>query len=90
MKDDLFSFGSTIYTIITGQYPFQELPSDEVAERYKAHEFADVTAITCGEIINRCWRCEVESAQEIYDFIQAEIKLLCKSCYSSLYFIVVM
>jgi serine/threonine protein kinase len=90
VKDDLFSFGSTIYTIITGQYPFQELPSDEVVERYKAHEFADVTAITCGEIINRCWHCQVESAQEIYDFIQAEIQLLCKSCYSSLYFIIVM
>jgi len=79
VKDDLFSLGSTIYTIITGQYPFQELPSDEVIERYKAHEFPDVTGITCGEIIDRCWRCEVDSAQDIYDFIQAEIKLPCKS-----------
>ncbi|KFY25701.1 hypothetical protein V493_04496 [Pseudogymnoascus sp. VKM F-4281 (FW-2241)] len=53
VKDDLFSFGSTIYTIITGRYPFQEVPSDEVEERYKAQEFPDVTGIMCGEIISR-------------------------------------
>lgn len=77
VRDDLFSFGSTMYTIITGQYPFQELPSDEVVERYKAHEFPDVTGIMCGEIIDQCWRGEVDSAQQIYDFVEAKIKLPC-------------
>lgn len=84
VKGDLFSFGSTIYTIITSQYPFQEVSSDEVIERYKAHEFPDVTGIMCGEIISRCWRCEVDSAQEIYDSIQAEIELPYKSYYSEI------
>jgi serine/threonine protein kinase len=77
IQDDLYGFGSTIYSIMTGQYPFQELPSNEVEKLYKAHKFPDVTGIPCGEIIERCWRCEFVSAQEIYDLIQAEM-LSCK------------
>ena len=77
VQDDLYGFGSTIYSIMTGQYPFQELPSNEVEKLYKAHKFPDVTGIPCREIIERCWRCGFISAQEIYDLIQAEI-LSCK------------
>jgi len=74
VQDDLFAFGSTIYTIITGLYPFQEMNSDEVIKRYEAHEWADVTGILCGEMIERCWRCEITSAQEIYDATREKIK----------------
>ncbi|RDL36157.1 Uncharacterized protein BP5553_06769 [Venustampulla echinocandica] len=74
IQDDLYGLGSTIYTIMTAGYPFQELPSDKVIERCKAHEFPDVTGAACGPIIERCWRCEVASAQEIYDFVEAETK----------------
>ncbi|KAH6715967.1 kinase-like domain-containing protein [Leptodontidium sp. MPI-SDFR-AT-0119] len=77
VEDDLYGFGSTIYSIMAGQYPFQELPSDEVEGLCKDHEFPDVTGIPCGEIIERCRRCGFVSAQEIYDIIQAEI-LSCK------------
>lgn len=79
VQDDLFGLGSTIYTIMTGHYLFEELPSDEAEKRNKTHEFADVTGIYCGEIIERCWHSEVISAQEIYSFIQdTEMKLACE------------
>lgn len=74
MKDDLFSFGSTIYMTITGQYPFQELHSDDVVELFEAHSFPTVAEITCGKIINQCWRGEVGSAQTVCDFIRTEMK----------------
>jgi serine/threonine protein kinase len=65
VQQDLYSFGSTIYNIMTGKPPFQELPSDKVRELYKGHQFPDVTGLLCGEIIERRWRCEIASAQEI-------------------------
>ena len=74
IQDDLFAFGSTIHTIVTGLYPFQEIDSDEVIKRYEAQEWPNVTGILCGGIIERCWRCEIASAQEIYDTIQEKIK----------------
>ncbi|MCJ1248686.1 hypothetical protein MMC30_005904 [Trapelia coarctata] len=70
VQDDLFGLGSTIYFIMTGQYPFQELSSDEVEDNYRAHRFPDVTNIECGNIIKRCWHSEVASAQGIREFTQ--------------------
>lgn len=79
VQNDLYGLGSTIYSIMTGRYPFQEVGSDEVEKLYKAHNFPDVTRILCGEIIERCWRFEVVSAQEICNFVRdMEIKQLCK------------
>ncbi|OBT41073.1 hypothetical protein VE00_10300 [Pseudogymnoascus sp. WSF 3629] len=77
VKDDLFSFGSTIYMIITGHYPFQELDSNDVIELFEAQNFPSVAEIICGEIINQCWRGEISSAQTVCDFIQTEMKELC-------------
>lgn len=70
IQEDLYALGSTIYCIMTSRYPYEELESNEVRDRYKAQEFPDVAEISCGEIILRCWRSEVTSAQEIYDFIR--------------------
>ena len=64
-QQDLYSFGSTIYNIMTGKPPFQELPSKKVKELYNAYHFPDITGLPCGEINERCWRCEIASAQEI-------------------------
>jgi hypothetical protein len=61
---------------MTGKPPFQELPSDKVRELYKGNQFPDVTGLLCGEIIERCWRCEIASAEEISKLIQTiEIEL---------------
>lgn len=59
---------------MTGKPPFQELPSGEVKGLYESHQFPDVMGLLCGEIIERCWRCEVACAQEISEFIQAIIR----------------
>jgi serine/threonine protein kinase len=70
VQQDLYSLGSTIYNIMTGQPHFQELPSDEVEQLYEANTFPALTDVLCGEIIQRCWCKEVASAQEIYNLIE--------------------
>ncbi|RDL30114.1 Uncharacterized protein BP5553_10392 [Venustampulla echinocandica] len=73
IQDDLFALGSMVYFIMTGRAPYEDVGSDEVKKRYKAHNFpSDVTEILCGEIIQRCWHFEVASAQEVYDFVSNE------------------
>lgn len=70
VEDDLFGLGSTIFFIMTGEIPFQDLPSDEVEKNYKAQVYPNVTNITCGDVIRKCWDSEVESAQEVYEYIR--------------------
>lgn len=56
---------------MTGENPFQDLPSDKVTELFQAKEFPDVSQVICGDIITRCWNCEIESAQQVQDLVQA-------------------
>jgi serine/threonine protein kinase len=37
VQNDLLGLGSTIYSIMAGHYPFQELPSNEATELYDRH-----------------------------------------------------
>lgn len=62
---DLFALGSTIYEIMTGSKPYEDLPDDEVESRYQQRMFPNVTTICCGAVIEGCWRAEVRSAAEV-------------------------
>lgn len=69
-QDDIFSLGSLIYFVMTGTYPYADLPSDEVEKLYVSHHFpADLTSLTCGSVIYNCWTGDV-SAQEVYSHIE--------------------
>jgi serine/threonine protein kinase len=65
-QDDLFSLGSLIYFIMTGHYPYGDLPSDTVKHLYEIHNFPDVSSIIGGDIITQCWLRQAASAQSIY------------------------
>ena len=58
---------------MTSRYPYEELRSKQVRERYKTQDFPDVTGISCGEIIWRCWCFEALSAQEVFDCIRSMV-----------------
>jgi hypothetical protein len=58
-----------MYNILTGDRPYQEVSSDEVRRLYQSHEFPNVSWIPCGEMIERCWRGEINFAQEIIDYM---------------------
>jgi len=74
-RSDIFSLGSTIYMIMTGKGPFEELDSDEVARSYKSEVFPSCTGTSCDEFIQWCWRGKFTSAQEAYDHITALVIL---------------
>ena len=69
VQDDLFALGTTIYFIMTGQFPFPELREDEVEENYRSRRFPDVSGIICGQLIEQCWISQIASAQDIYNSI---------------------
>lgn len=61
-QDDMFGLGSLIYFIMTGNYPYEELPSGEVDKLYKHRQFPEVTSLMCGDIIEQCWHRQVDAA----------------------------
>lgn len=65
--DDVFSLGSLIYFIMTGFYPYHDLPSDEVERLYERHEFPDTSLIICGDIIAQCWDRQIPSAHAVHE-----------------------
>ncbi|KAL4779036.1 kinase-like domain-containing protein [Aspergillus varians] len=44
--DDIFSLGSLIYFIMTGSYPYRDIPSNDVEELYEVQQFPDISSIT--------------------------------------------
>lgn len=68
-EDDVFSLGSLIYFIMTGVYPYKDIPSDEVEKLYMNWEFPDVSDIVCGDIIYRCWYRKI-TAGEVFNALE--------------------
>lgn len=73
VKDDIFSLGSTVYTLITGKEPFQDCDSDEVETRYATRSFPDVQGQPCDRVIEGCWMGTIPSAKEVVDLLTAEL-----------------
>ncbi|KAJ0421410.1 kinase-like protein [Aspergillus carlsbadensis] len=61
--DDIFSLGSPIYFIMTGNYPYAEKASDEVEVLYASENLPDVSNLTCGSIISQCWARTVHASE---------------------------
>lgn len=70
-QDDIFSLGSLVYFIMTGYYPYKDLPSDKVQNLYEISNFPDVSSINAGKIITQCWLRQAVSVQSIYSSLAA-------------------
>jgi serine/threonine protein kinase len=57
--EDIFALGSTIYYIMTGQAPFEEIDDEEVMERFEAGHFPDLIGVPCADVISLCWQQNV-------------------------------
>lgn len=71
VKDDLFALGTTIYFIMTMQVPFPELSEEQVIENYRHSRFPDVSELSCGEVIQKCWTSQIASAKDVCDSIRS-------------------
>ncbi|CAG8001592.1 unnamed protein product [Penicillium olsonii] len=71
---DLFALGSTLYEVFQGTSPYEEIPSDQVEERFKRKEFPDVSGMPYGQIIKQCWLSQVDSAEHMQAFMRDIIR----------------
>ncbi|KAF4417820.1 serine threonine protein kinase [Fusarium austroafricanum] len=69
IKEDLFSLGSPIYYIITGESPFQQLPDRVVKDKFLSGVFPDLSGNPCEWIIRLCWEQEVYSAEDVLNMV---------------------
>jgi serine/threonine protein kinase len=69
--EDIFGLGSLIYFIMTEKYPHEEIPSDEVVERYERHEFPELSNVYGGSLIKDCWEMQVQKARDIVSPLEA-------------------
>lgn len=65
VKDDLFALGSVIYEMSTRKRPYDGKNDEEVRQLYKEGKLPDVLGIELGNIINKCWHADYESAAEV-------------------------
>ncbi|KAF2021877.1 kinase-like protein [Aaosphaeria arxii CBS 175.79] len=71
IKEDLFALGSTIYFIVTGREPYEELTDeDQVEKLYQNGVFPGLSEVPFAEIIALCWRQEAESAKMIIELVR--------------------
>ena len=75
VRTDLFALGSTIYEIVTSRQPYEDLEDDEVEALYSQQVFPSVQELPCGQVIIDCWRCEVQTAEEVMMWLQAEMEV---------------
>ncbi|KFY30748.1 hypothetical protein V493_01694 [Pseudogymnoascus sp. VKM F-4281 (FW-2241)] len=67
IKRDLFALGSAMYEIMTWGKPFEDLGTDDIENKYSAEEFPDVTHLSTGDIIRRCWDEDFPRAEDVAD-----------------------
>lgn len=64
VQSDIFALGSTIFAIMTGSDPYQEVPDEDVPLKYEQSDFP-ATNFTAGLQVLRCWRQEYSYADEV-------------------------
>ncbi|KAK5710038.1 hypothetical protein LTR17_019259 [Elasticomyces elasticus] len=65
MQDDLFALGSSIYNIMTGHRPYDDIPSDHVPRLIGLQQLPDLCSVDMRDIIRDCWLLKAESAHDV-------------------------
>ncbi|KAJ5712502.1 kinase-like protein [Penicillium malachiteum] len=73
IQTDIFAFGSMLFELDTGKYPYQELEgtmdlgllASKVEKLFSQNEFPSVEGLLLGPIISSCWNGDYESMDEI-------------------------
>ncbi|GCB23033.1 serine/threonine-protein kinase HT1 [Aspergillus awamori] len=76
VKQDISDYGSALYYLVTGQYPYQGLPEKEVEERFKRGEFPDLTDVQLKSIIHPCWAGHYTGFAGVLEDLREHIRLL--------------
>ncbi|KAK4899838.1 hypothetical protein LTR49_027588 [Elasticomyces elasticus] len=64
VQSDIFALGSTIFKIMTGSDPYQDIPENDVPLKYEQLDFP-ATDFTAGPQVLKCWQQEYSCADEV-------------------------
>lgn len=71
IQSDIFALGSTIYEIMTGASPYEDISSTQVKQLYSLSQFPILNEVPGEGVIRACWLLQIKSAHEVYDKLQA-------------------
>lgn len=74
VQDDIFGLGSTIFKIMTGKDPYDDLKDEDVEKQYEAGKFPDTSDLTLGDMISKCWNGDIASVEVLYDLVRSSIE----------------
>ena len=77
IQTDIFAYGCAIFEMETGRPPYYELRSSgdrirRVAQLYQENRFPDVQSLTLGVVIEKCWRAEFASMNEVIETLSKQ------------------
>lgn len=65
IEGEVFSIGSLLYEILTGQKPYNDLSNNEIKDLFKRGIFPGTSTLALDKIIQACWIGQFKSAEEI-------------------------
>jgi serine/threonine protein kinase len=72
IQSDIFALGSTIYEILVGRKPYDEMEEEEVQRLYSNKEFPrleGIRDIQWRNVVQKCWRTDYKTASDILEDI---------------------
>ncbi|KAL1855939.1 hypothetical protein Plec18167_000440 [Paecilomyces lecythidis] len=73
VQTDLFALGSSLYELVTGRRPYEELDDESIELLFQKETFPDTETLLFGDIISGCWKQKFHSAEEILDSPEWEV-----------------
>ncbi|KAF2794473.1 hypothetical protein K505DRAFT_324717 [Melanomma pulvis-pyrius CBS 109.77] len=71
MEGEVFSIGSLLYEILTGQKPYSDLGNREIKDLFQQGSFPPTSTLAFGTIIQGCWMGRFSSAEEVKAALKA-------------------
>lgn len=65
VASDLFAFGSSLYELVAGEAPYEDLEGELIQSLFEAGEFPETEGLLFGHIIKGCWTGVYSSAEDI-------------------------
>ncbi|GAD99747.1 conserved hypothetical protein [Paecilomyces variotii No. 5] len=73
VQTDLFALGSSLYELVAGRRPYEELSDESIELLFEKKTFPDTETLLFGHIISDCWKQKFHSAEEILGSTGSEV-----------------
>lgn len=63
VESDLFALGSSLYELVAGHSPYEDLSNESIESLCREEDFPSTEGLLLGEIIRKCWKRRYRSRQ---------------------------